>query len=303
MVTVVCCGAATLDVIFRVSHLPTGPEKILPTAMLEVAHGMATSAAAAIVRLGGRARLFARVGDDAAGLRFVDDLTQAGVDCDSVRRVPGARSPLCTVLIDDAGERLVVPYYDPALGRDFAWLPLAQVAAADAALVDVRWPEGAAAVLRAARAAGLPGVLDADVAPADVILSLAGEASHVVFSEPSALAVAGAGSIPEALARLADRLDGFLAVTAGPRGCYWLDPVSGSVVGLAPPAVVAVDTLAAGDVFHGAFALALAEGAALPRAIAFANVAAALKCRTFGGRLGAPGRDEVDAVLAESPDR
>ncbi len=301
MVTVVCCGAATLDVIYRVDHLPTGPGKILPTSMLEVAHGMATSAAAAIVRLGGRAQLLARVGDDAAGLRFVDELTRAGVDCSAVRRVPGARSPLCTVLVEDSGERLVVPYYDPALGRDVAWLPLDRVSEADAALVDVRWPEGAAAVLRAARGAGIPAILDADVAPADVVLSLADHASHVVFSEPSALAVAGTGSIPEALARLADRLDGFVAVTAGPQGCYWIDRVSGSVVGLAPPRVIALDTLAAGDVFHGAFALALAEGAELPRAIAFANVAAALKCRTFGGRLGAPERAEVEAALSEYP--
>ncbi len=259
---------------------------------------MATSAAAAVARLGGAARLIARVGEDAAGLRFIADLTAAGVDCRHVRRVPGARSPLCTVLVDDAGERLVIPYYDPALGRDTAWLPLAEIGAADAALVDVRWPEGAAAVLRAARGAGRPAILDADVGPADVVLSLAAEASHVVFSEPSALAVAGTTAIPDALLRLAGRLDGFLAVTAGAEGCFWLDRATGSVESLAPPRVTAVDTLAAGDVFHGAFALALAEGAAIPRAIGFANVAAALKCRTFGGRLGTPGRAEVEAVLA-----
>ena len=298
MVTVVCCGAATLDTIYRVERLPTGPGKLLPTAMIEVAHGMATSAAAAVARLGGRARLAARVGDDAGGGRFVADLTAAGVDCGWVRKVAGARTPLCTVLIDAAGERLVVPYYDPALGQGTGWLPLDEVATADAVLVDVRWPEGASAVLETARVAGLPAVLDADVGPADVVMALAAQASHAVFSEPSALAVAGMASVPEALGRLADRLDGFLAVTAGAEGCYWLDRATGRVERLAPPPVVAVDTLAAGDVFHGAFALALAEGAAAAEAIAFANVAAALKCRSFGGRLGAPGRDEVEAVLA-----
>ena len=89
MATVVCCGAATLDTLFRVARLPTGPGKILPTAVLEVAHGMATSAAAAVARLGGRARLFARVGDDAGGGRFIDDLAAEGVDCRFVRRIPG----------------------------------------------------------------------------------------------------------------------------------------------------------------------------------------------------------------------
>ena len=66
---------------------------------------------------------------------------------------------------------------------------------------------------------------------------------------------------------------------------------------LAPPPVKAVDTLAAGDVFHGAFLVALVEGRAMEETIAFANAAAALKCATFGGRLGAPTRAEVEAAL------
>jgi sulfofructose kinase len=215
-----------------------------------------------------------------------------------VRRVAGARTPLATVLIDDDGERPVVPWYDPGLGRDPGWLPFGRVAAADAVLVDVRWPEGAAAVLTAARAAGRPAVLDADVGPVATTLGLAEAASHAVFSEPAALAASGCGDLADALGWLARRLDGFVAVTAGPRGCFWFDRAEGRVTGLPPPPVTAVDTLAAGDVFHGAFALALAEGADEARAVAFANAAAALKCRTFGGRLGAPGRAEVEAVLA-----
>ena len=294
---VVCCGAATLDHVFRVATLPTGPGKLLPTGMIEVAHGMATSAAAAVARLGGSARLFARVGADPAGHRFVADLTAAGVDCRRVRPVAGARTPLCTVLIDASGERLVVPWYDPALGADPAWLPLAEIAAADAVLVDVRWPEGAGAVLDAARAAGIPAVLDADVGPVDTLLALAARASHAVFSEPAAAAVTGAASAREALHALAARLPGFLAVTVGANGCCWLDRDTGDVRRLAPPPIEAVDTLAAGDVFHGAFALALAERAGIPEAVAFANAAAALKCRVFGGRLGAPTRAEVEAVL------
>jgi len=59
MASVVCCGAATLDTLYRVPRLPSGPGKLLPTAMMEVAHGMATSAAAAVARLGGDEAPFA----------------------------------------------------------------------------------------------------------------------------------------------------------------------------------------------------------------------------------------------------
>lgn len=296
--TVVCCGAATCDVLYQVERLPLGPGKILPKAMLEVAHGMATSAATTVARLGGRARLIARIGDDHRGSCFLREITEAGVDCTMVHAVAGAPSPTSAVLIDAEGERLVVPYYSPALGDDAGWIPLDQVAAADAVLADVRWPAGAAAVLDAARAAGRPAVLDGDVGPPDVVLDLAARASHAVFSEPAALLCVGGGSIEETLRALAAQVPGFVAVTAGPEGCFWL--AGGEVRQLRPPAIEAVDTLAAGDVFHGAFALALAEGRGEVAAIAFATVAATLKCRQFGGRLGTPERAEVEALLVSS---
>jgi sulfofructose kinase len=65
-------------------------------------------------------------------------------------------------------------------------------------------------------------------------------------------------------------------------------------------AVCAVDTLAAGDVFHAAFALALAEGRAEAAALRFASAAAALKCTRFGGIVGSPTRAEVEQLLMQA---
>src|SRR5947209_6602315 len=94
---VVCLGSATFDTIFRLEALPLRPGKVLPNAVVQVAHGMAASAAATIARLGGASALYARVGDDAVGDTIVRDLTEAGVDCSFVRRCAGVRSPICTV--------------------------------------------------------------------------------------------------------------------------------------------------------------------------------------------------------------
>jgi sugar/nucleoside kinase (ribokinase family) len=58
-----------------------------------------------------------------------------------------------------------------------------------------------------------------------------------------------------------------------------------------------VDTLGAGDVFHGAFALAITEGQELREALRFASAAAALKCTRFGGAFAAPQRAEVASLL------
>ena len=86
-------------------------------------------------------------------------------------------------------------------------------------------------------------------------------------------------------------------VTAGAAGTYWFDRDAGTVTHVAAPTITAVDTLAAGDVFHGAFAVALAEGMPIERILRFASAAAAIKCQRFGGRLGAPNRSEVAAMM------
>jgi sugar/nucleoside kinase (ribokinase family) len=62
-----------------------------------------------------------------------------------------------------------------------------------------------------------------------------------------------------------------------------------------------VDTLGAGDVFHGAFALAITENQDIPSALRFASAAAALKCTRFGGAFAAPQRAEVEQLLSHGP--
>lgn len=296
---ILCVGAATYDTIFKVPAIPAVPTKVLPTACVQLAGGMAASGGAAIVRLGGRVDYWARVGDDDTGARTIADLTAAGLDLSRVRRVPGGRSTLCTILVDDEGGRMVVPYYDPALDPSADWLPVAEIGQFAAVLADPRWGAGAARVLTAARAAGIPGVLDADISPPDVLETLAPLASHVVFSEPALHAFAGDTDPDRALTAAARRLPGFVSVTLGADGFRWLE--AGRVRSVPAPAVKVVDTLSAGDVFHGAFTLALAEGQPIAAAARFACTAAAIKCTRFGGRTGTPSRAEVDAWLQSQP--
>jgi ribokinase len=294
---VLCLGAAVLDTIFQVETIPTTPTKVLPQACVQIGSGMASSAAAAVARLGGKARIWARVGDDLAGRQYLDDLAAAGVEMAQVRRVPGRRTPVSTILVDRQGQRLVVPYYDPQLEDDPTWLPLAEVKEYQAVMSDVRWPAGAARLLAAARDAGVIGVLDGDIAPDGIVERLAPLATHVVFSEPALAAYAGTQDIPAALAIAAGRVPGLVGVTAGERGFFWVD--GRAVRHVEAPRVAAVDTLAAGDVFHGAFALGLAEGMDAATAGRFACVAASIKCTRFGGRLGAPSRTEVAGFRAD----
>ncbi|TPI46721.1 sugar kinase [Mesorhizobium sp. B2-9-1] len=292
-------GAFTLDTILRVETLPAHQGKFIASDGVQIASGMATSAACAARRLGAEVSLWASAGDDPVGDQLIADIQAEGIDCSLIRRVAGARSALAAILVDAHGERVIVPFYDKKAQADPEALPLADLSGFGAVLVDVRWPGAAALALGAARSVGRPAILDADTAPVEVLERLLPLASHIVASEPAARIVCGHALDPEsACADLASRTDAFVAVTGGAAGTWWHDRATGRVRHVETPKVKAIDTLAAGDVFHGAFAVGLAEAMPVEEALRFASAAAALKCLRFGGRLGAPDRAETLAMMA-----
>jgi sulfofructose kinase len=122
--------------------------------------------------------------------------------------------------------------------------------------------------------------------------------SHLVFSSEALQATAAVNDDGEALKKIAKLTPSFLAGTRGAKGTLWLDEQQNLQETPAFP-VHTVDTLGAGDVFHGAFALAITEGQELREALRFASAAAALKCTRFGGAFAAPQRAEVTALLSQ----
>lgn len=288
----IAVGGICTTTLYRVPAVPAVPGKVLATDVAEVVDGMAVSAACAFVRLGGQAAVWGRVGDDPRGVGMRRELAAAGLDVSALQSVPGGRSSIAVSIIDAQGDRLVVPYHDGSLEAAADWLPLERVGSADFVHVDTRWPEGAAAALAAARAAGVPGMLDADIAPADVLARLVPLSSHAVFSDAGLFLHTGMSDLEAALRHVAAGHPGHVGASCGADGYAWIE--AGELCRAPAPHVEVVDTLAAGDVFHGALALRLAEGATIAEAARFAVVAASLKCTRFGGRLGCPARDEVE---------
>ena len=297
---VICVGHAALDRVFSVTSWPAGSGKIAAHRFEESGGGMAANAAAAIARLGGEAVFWGPTGEDAIANAIRAQFVADGVDASNLRSFQGCVSSHSAVIVDERGERLVVGLRGSALQAPADWLPLGQVGSAGALLADVRWPDGAGRALQAARAAGIPAILDGEIADREVLEALARAADHIIFSERGLEAYCGAdrdGGLRKALANGA-RL---AAVTSGEAGVDWIEADAPRAVRRCPAfAVATVDTLAAGDVFHGAYALALAEGLRIGDAMRFAAAASAIKCSRPGGRSGAPRREEVEALLAGS---
>ena len=289
---VLIAGMAVADFVFRVPAIPAEAEKYRADSMEMVVGGPAANAAIAVARLGGRAILSTRLGDDEVADAIRNDLEAEGVDC-RIRR--GGRSPLSAVTVDAAGERQIVNFRGEALAEEPE--PLDGLAPA-AVLVDTGWTGAALAGLALARARGVPGVVDAEAPATEAVLRAA---SHVAFPRRGLAAFAGVGDKVEALLATSRRLDGWVCVTDGAAGVSYV--AAGRVETVPAFPVRAVDTLGAGDVWHGAFTLRLAEGAGEPDAVRFANAAAALKCTGFGGGRASPTRAAVDRFLAEHDTR
>jgi sugar/nucleoside kinase (ribokinase family) len=162
-------------------------------------------------------------------------------------------------------------------------------------LADNRFPEFVRPICDAARRRGIPLVLDAD-RPTTEDDPLFAIPTHVIFSSECLRATTGLDDLAAGLQRMALRTGAFLAVSDGPGPVRYIE--GGAVRSLPVFKIDAVDTLAAGDVFHAGIALALAEGRDAVSAMRFGSAAAALKCTHFGGSMGAPTRAEVDAFLA-----
>ncbi len=295
MARVLTLGITVFDTVLRVGDMPRHGGKFYATGRAEVVGGIAANAAIAIVRLGGEAVLASRVGDDLVGERIVSDLAAAGVDTSMVEWLNGVASSISTILVDQTGERLLVNHSDPAL---FHGLPSLDGIAVDGVMTDTRWPEGALAALGRARDLAVPAVLDYDREAERLRSELLGAATHVVFGQQGLAAIAGTEDVALALGAVRGMTDAWLACTSGGGGVHWLD---GDVLRHLPAfPIKAVDTLGAGDVFHGAFTLALAEGMREAAALRFASAAAAIKCTRFGGGAVSPTRAELAAFLGET---
>jgi len=280
----------------RVQHFPAPGTKVPASEFIVTGGGGAANAAVAVARLGGRAAFAGPLGgsSDHVSNRILADLAKDGIDCSGVARKEDGTASVSLILIDESGERTIATRRGVNLGHALPADANALVADADAVLVDNRLPDFVSAVCRAAQARRIPIVIDLDQAtrPDDSLLKLG---SHVVASAEALRGTTGLSDRGAGLRRLAEHISGFLAVTDGPAGIYWLE--RGALRHMPAFKVKAIDSLGAGDAFHGAFALALAEGRSLPDALRFASAVAALKCTHFGGGSGAPTRAEVEEFL------
>jgi sulfofructose kinase len=289
-VDVLCVGYACVDINFNAPHHPTEDEKLRATGMHTCGGGPAANAAVAIARLGGRARFSGYLGNDAFGDAHLREFSEVGVLADVLHR-GDAPTPVAAVTIKPDGARSIIDYRAPSVLAPDDTLTLS-AHPARVLLVDGHQPLLSLALVEQARALGIPSVLDAGSVN-DGTLILFNKVDYLITSEKFARQYSGEDNPRTALAAL-DGTAPFIAVTWGADGVYWQDEYGQHHT----PAfdIEPVDTTGAGDAFHGAFALGLAEGLPPKNNIRRASATGALTCLKAGARSALPTRQTVEAL-------
>ena len=293
---VVVVGSANMDLVVRAAHLPAPGETVLGGDLLRVPGGKGANQAVAAARLGARVRFVGALGRDGFGEDLLAGLRDEEIDLGYVVR-SDRPSGAALIVVDDAGENLIAV----APGANFG-LPVtaveagvADLAPTDVVLVQLEVPPECVAAALGARARTILNAAPAGpVAPevmrgVEVLVVNATEAASLsghVQPEDAAHALRMLG--PETVI-VTLGADGLLALVAD--GQLWRVPAH---------RVPVVDTTAAGDAFCGALAAALARGAGMRDAVAFANAAGALATTRAGAQPSLPRLADVTTLLASA---
>ncbi|HEU4412961.1 MAG TPA: carbohydrate kinase family protein [Polyangiaceae bacterium] len=295
---VLVVGDANADLCARLARFPREGDDS-PLAGLDwQSGGSALNVATALARLGGRARLAARVGVDPAAEVALDAPRRAGVALELVQRDPSLATGLCFAAVSPGGERTFFSYRGanvalagvdaPAAFRDAAWLHLGAHA-----LIEGPQRATALALIDEAERRALGVSVDLCLplvrgAPAEA-RAIVARAAVAFANERESEAAEAAGVALGAARVLVEKLG-----ARGARVCR-----SGQGVGVPAFAVEARDTTACGDAFVAGFLLATVRGALPEHAAVVGNAAGALTATRPGAAPALPSRDEVRGLLVE----
>jgi ribokinase len=298
---VLVIGSYNTDLVIRCSRLPVPGETILGGTFAQHHGGKGANQAVAAARLAtaGQVHFVAKVGDDEFGRQALTQLRAEGVNTTDVRVVPGQPSGVALINVATiTGENSI----SVAAGANEHLCPAdveaALAAAAPGTVVVLQLETPLPTVLHAARQAAARGLrVVLNPAPAQPLpTGLGADLYALTPNETEAETLTGVRVTDATTAdRAAESLHAVgisrVVITLGAQGAYWSDDTGAALV--AAPAVLAVDTTAAGDCFTGALAVALAEDLALPAAVAFACRAAALAVTRPGVQASLPTRAEL----------
>ena len=299
---IVVVGSSNTDMIIKLDRLPQPGETVLGGDFSTAAGGKGANQAVAAARAGGAVTFVARVGDDMFGRLAVEQFAADGIDVRHVIEDSDAPSGVALIFVDRNGENSIAV----ASGANAHLTPVDALSARDAVrdaqimITQLETPiETVRAAVVLASEYGVPVILNpapAQSLGADILRHVSvltpNETEAELLTGVKVSTTADAEAASEKLASMGVEA---IVITLGSRGAFVFNADHSELI--AGFDVQAVDTTAAGDVFNGALAVALAKETPLLEAVHFANAAAALSVTKLGAQPSAPTLDEIEEFL------
>lgn len=277
-------GLCTLDVIQSVDRVPSANEKIVAHDVSIAAGGPATNAAVAFAHLSGSATLVTQLPRHPLADLIRGDLEDCGVTLHAELAGDGPPVTAAIAVTRSTGDRSVVSPSSGASQLEATPAAPPPLDGINAVLVDGYHPHLAIATARAAQSSGIPVLMDAgSLKPhtADVVREV-----DMVIASASFATPAGSRAPEDVFEWLSEMGAKRAVITRGAEDVLWSTPVDSGAVPV--PAVPVVDTLGAGDFFHGAMTSRIAsqgmDDARLAEDIAWASRVVAPALASFGTR-------------------
>lgn len=300
---IVVVGSSNTDMVVKVPHIPAPGETILGSDFMIIPGGKGANQAVAAARAGADVTFITCVSDDTFGNQSIQNYRQEGIDTSYIKVNPGTHSGIALINVAANGENSisVAPGANSFLMPEDIMAYKEAFSGAQYILVQLEIPlKTVEAVIELAEDEGIPLILNP--APAtSVNESLYRKISVLTPNETEAAILTGRQNfsdedIPEMANVLFNKGTKTVILTLGSKGVYLR---SEGFAGIIPGyKVKAVDTTAAGDVFNGALAAALAGGMALEQAVDFAQKAASISVTRIGAQPSAPRYDEIKSFLS-----
>lgn len=297
--TILVIGSSNTDMVIKTSHLPRPGETVLGGTFLMNPGGKGANQAVTVARLGGRISFICKTGDDIFGRQAQQLFKEEGMDTSYLFTDDKAPSGVALITVDERAENCIVV----ASGANANLMPhdLARaeeaVDQADWILMQLEIPLETVAFV-AEMACRKEKKIILNPAPAQPLSpGLLRNLYALTPNETEAEVISGVkvtnlSSAMEAARIIHEMGVTWVIITLGSKGAL----IYGDTLKEVIPAyqVQAVDTTAAGDVFNGAFVVALSEGKTMKEATRFACKASAISVTRVGAQSSVPYRTEVD---------
>jgi sugar/nucleoside kinase (ribokinase family) len=290
-------GAIAIDDIIYVDR-PLSAGKGRVTSRITDHGGNVATALVAVARLGGRAGYIGWLCDKPDGSLSARELERHGVDTSFSPRRADAKAIQSVIIVGSDGERFIA-FDDNVPHGTSDTLADETLAQAKVLLVDA-YAVHSPAIAARARRLGLDVVADIEWTEGATTDTLIGLSNHLVLPRAFAETFSGESGIAAIMGSLWSDDRAAVVVTEGGKGAYVRQKGDNAVWHIPAHKVSAVDTTGAGDCFHGAYALALAEGKPPLECVLFANAAAAIAVTGQGGRMALPDRSACLSMMSKA---